>query len=75
MVASGFNQIERGWVKKYKELWNIPDEITELLEHFVGQKVPKSKDCKDDRRMFLTEFSEVEQVQISVQFTEQKELT
>lgn len=62
--ASGFNQIERGWVKKYKELWNISDVITELLEHFVGQKVPKSKDSKDDRRMFLTEFSEVEQVQI-----------
>lgn len=32
---SGFNQIERGWVKKYVELWNIPERVSQILELFV----------------------------------------
>jgi hypothetical protein len=67
--ASGFNQIERGWVKKYKELWSIPENVSDLLEHFVGQKAPRTSDSRDERRMFLTEFSELEQAQV-VEFFE-----
>ena len=36
--STGFNQIERGWVKKYSELWNIPQAVSETLEFFVGEK-------------------------------------
>ncbi|WP_317845460.1 type II restriction endonuclease [Campylobacter sp. LR185c] len=58
---SGFNQIDKRWLKSYKELWNIPDDILELLQYFVGEKEPKINNPKDCRRMFLNEFDLKEQ--------------
>ena len=31
---AGFNQIDKRWVDKYVELWNVPNEITKILKHF-----------------------------------------
>ena len=59
--TSGFNQIERGWVKKYSELWNIPQIVIEILELFVGEKKPNILNPLDQRRMFLNEFTKTEQ--------------
>ena len=59
--STGFNQIERGWVKKYSELWNIPQAVSETLEFFVGEKKSNILDLRDHRRVFLDEFTEVEQ--------------
>lgn len=28
----GFNQIDKRWVDKYVELWNIPNDITKILK-------------------------------------------
>lgn len=69
---SGFNQIDRGWVKKYAELWNIPDKIIELLEMFVGAKKPYNIKTRDSRRMFLDELIPEEQ-DIIVKFFEKIE--
>jgi len=57
----GFNQIDKRWLRSYRELWNIPDNVYELLQYFTGEKSPKISNPKDERRMFITEFSEKEQ--------------
>lgn len=61
---SGFNQIDKRWLKSYKELWHIPDDILELLQYFVGELESKISNPKDTRRMFLNEFSSEEQGKI-----------
>ena len=60
-LNSGFNQIDKRWLKNYKDMWNIPDNIMELLEYFVGERTPKILNPKDSRRMFFDEFSKDEQ--------------
>jgi R.HinP1I restriction endonuclease len=70
---SGFNQVDRGWVKKYDELWNIPTDISDLLELFVGKVKPKINNSKTPKRMFLTEFSETDQ-QLIVEFFERNRI-
>jgi hypothetical protein len=59
--SAGFNQIDKRWVDKYVELWNIPNEITKILKHFTGELLPYIKDPKDERRMFMNEFTNDEQ--------------
>ena len=70
---TGFNQIERGWVKKYSELWDIPPKISELLELFVGCKKPYITNSRDPRRTFLDEFSKQEQ-DLFVKFFEENRI-
>jgi DNA-cytosine methyltransferase len=57
----GFNQIDKRWLKSYRELWDIPQDIYELLQYFTGEKKPKIENPKDKRRMFANELSESEQ--------------
>lgn len=63
-LDSGFNQIDKRWLKNYQEMWNIPDDIMELLQYFVGEKAPKIMNSKDNRRMFFNEFTQKEQDRI-----------
>lgn len=69
----GFNQIERGWVKKYVELWSIPQNVREILELFVGEKMPVILRSRDHRRMFFDEFTEFEQ-KLILEFFEKNRL-
>jgi len=57
----GFNQIDKRWLKKYQEMWDIPNDVYELLQYFTGEKAPKIESPKDNRRMFATEFTIKEQ--------------
>ena len=57
----GFNQIDKRWVDKYAELWNIPPQIVSIFKRYTGEEKPSIKKPKDKRRMFANEFSEVEQ--------------
>ena len=57
----GFNQIDKRWLKKYNELWDIPLKVYKLLQHFTGEIEPKIKNPRDKRRMFADEFTENEQ--------------
>ncbi len=57
----GFNQVDKRWLKKYNELWNIPNDIYNLLQYFTGEKKPKINNSRDERRMFADEFSTSEQ--------------
>jgi hypothetical protein len=51
----GFNQIDKRWIDKYIQLWNIPQPITKALKLFTGEITSSRKDLRDPRRMFLDE--------------------
>ncbi len=69
----GFNQIDKRWVDKYVELWNISPDITKLLKSFTGEIKPKaSRKLKDNRRMLLSEMSEEDQNKIVRFFEDNK---
>ncbi|MEE0991417.1 MAG: hypothetical protein UH542_00280 [Bacteroidales bacterium] len=57
---NGFNQIDKRWVDKYTELWNIPNDISTLLKQYTGEILPQGK-TKDKRRTFANEFDESKQ--------------
>ena len=54
---SGFNQIDKRWIDKHADLWNIPDNVVKLLKYYTGEMSPYKEDTKDNRRMFLFEFT------------------
>lgn len=56
----GFNQVDKRYLRNYNELWNIPVDVYELLQHFTGELPPKIMDTRDNRRMFLDEFTREE---------------
>ncbi len=58
---AGFNQIDKRWIDKYLELWNIPNETTKILKYFTGELLPYIDNPKDSRRMFMNEFTKIEQ--------------
>ena len=57
----GFNQIDKRWIDKYIEMWDIPDIISTLLKHYTGELPPYVNNPKDNRRTFANEFSEKNQ--------------
>lgn len=68
----GFNQIDKRWLSTYKEMWNIPENVYTLLQHFTGELPPKIPNPQDKRRMFLTEFTSDEQKIILKFFNDNK---
>ncbi len=51
----GFNQIDKRWVDRYAEMWNIPENIVEALKLFTGEVRPRRGNLRDSRRVFLDE--------------------
>lgn len=70
----GFNQIDKRWVDKYVEMWQIPKSITDLLKQYTGEILPKIKKPKDERRTFANEFSETDQRKLLNWLNENKSL-
>lgn len=70
----GFNQIDKRWIKNYKEMWNIPENIVRLLQYFTGELTPYRNNTKDSRRMFMNEFTDEEQSELIKFFEENKAL-
>lgn len=60
----GFNQIDKRWVDKYVELWEIPEDITKILKLFTGEIKSSKKGLKDKRRMLLSEMDKSDQDKI-----------
>jgi len=58
---TGFNQVDKRWVDKYVELWNIPQDVEKLLKLYTGELEPTILNLKDSRRMFINEFQEKDQ--------------
>ncbi|WP_233862663.1 PDDEXK family nuclease [Tenacibaculum piscium] len=57
----GFNQIDKRWIDKYIEMWEIPSNISTLLKEYTGEILPKNVNPKDKRRTFANEFSKKNQ--------------
>lgn len=51
----GFNQVDKRWVDTYKDMWNIPDNVTTTLKQYTGELPPTIPEPKDERRMFTDE--------------------
>lgn len=58
--SSGFNQIDKRWVAKYVEMWQIPENVAEILKRFTGELSPNINNPRDSRRMFMDEFLKIE---------------
>lgn len=56
----GFNQIDRRWVDKCIEQWDMPENIVTILKYFTGELAPY-KSSRNRKRMFMDEFSLEEQ--------------
>ena len=57
----GFNQIDKRWVNKYVEMWDIPSIVASILKRYTGEEKPTINRPKDERRMLANEFTEEEQ--------------
>ena len=68
----GFNQIDKRWVDKYRELWNMPKEIADILKMFTGETKPKKPNPRDKRRIFLDELDLKKQKKIVSFFEKNK---
>ena len=71
---TGFNQVDKRWLEKYKEMWNMPDNVFNLLKFYTGENKPYKPNTKDSRRMFMNEFASNEQQDIVNWFKQNKML-
>lgn len=73
--SAGFNQIDKRWLSRYQEMWNIPESVYDLLMLYTGEKKPnKQQNTRDSRRVFMDEFSAQNQQKIIDWFTKNKTL-
>ncbi len=71
--SSGFNQIDKRWVAKYVEMWQIPENVAEILKRFTGELSPNINNPRDSRRMFMDEFLKIER-DLLLDFIEQNRI-
>ena len=71
---TGFNQIDKRWIDKYVEMWNIPEDVADILKRFTGEIKVKQKNLKDSRRMFFNEMENTEVDKVLKFFTKNKVL-
>lgn len=70
----GFNQIDKRRIIKYSEMWNIPNEIKNILQRYTGELPPTIENPRDERRMFADEFINDEQNTILLWLKENQSL-
>ena len=68
----GFNQIDKRWIKKYEEMWNIPDNIVNILKEFTGEITNSRINTKNKNRIFLSELSDTEKKELLSFFNNNK---
>lgn len=71
---NGFNQIDKRWVDKYIEMWELPKSVISILKRYTGEEKPNIRNPKDIRRMFADEFNENEQKKMLDWFSYNKSL-
>lgn len=72
--ARGFNQVDKRWLRNYREMWDIPDNVYVALQHFTGELKPYIDNPRDSRRMFLDEMNEKDRNLILDWFSNNKTL-
>ena len=43
----GFNQIDKRWVDKYVQMWDIPEQVVSILERYTGEAEPSCEKPRD----------------------------
>lgn len=71
---TGFNQIDKRWVKSYVEMWGIPEDLTEILKIYTGELKSNQKNLKNPRRVFFNEMEEEDVKKVVSFFTKNKVL-
>lgn len=72
-IIKGKNQTDKRAVKKYIEMWDIPEDIGILLEKFCGVIKPEDNcNLRDKRRLFIDEMSIEDQNKIINFFNDNK---
>lgn len=71
---SGFNQVDKRWLKNYNTLWDIPQDVYIILQYFTGEILPYNSNTRDERRMFFDEMTYEERKIILNWFTFNKTL-
>jgi hypothetical protein len=69
----GFNQIDKRWVTKYIEMWDIPKNISTILKKYTGEIKPDFL-SRDKRRLFADELTVPEQETVLTWLTETRTL-
>ena len=70
---TGFNQIDKRWIKKYVEMWNIPEDVVKILKLFTGEIPPKNiENLRDARRMFFDEMKDDQKEKLVSFFSKNK---
>ena len=72
--SAGFNQVDKRWLSRYQEMWNIPNDVFQLLRFYTGELPPYRTNTRDPRRMFMDEFTTDEQRTIIKWFSDNKTL-
>lgn len=73
--SQGFNQVDKRWVNKYIELWDMPEDVASILKRFTGELTEgNGSDLRDSRRMFLNEMDSESQGKIIDFFARNKML-
>ncbi|HMQ05050.1 MAG TPA: hypothetical protein PKD26_14110 [Pyrinomonadaceae bacterium] len=70
-TATGFNQIDKRWLRQYAAMWKMPDDVIETLRLFTGETKP-NRPSRDPRRMFLNELPAERQKRLVEFFTANK---
>ena len=60
---SGFNQVEKRKVSQYIKQWHLTPNLIRLLKHYDGE-IPPYKPGRHEKRMFVDEFSQEEQLEL-----------
>ena len=68
----GFNQIDKRWIKKYEEMWSIPNSIVNILKEFTGENTHSRINTKNKNRIFLSELNYTEKKELINFFIENK---
>lgn len=68
----GYNQIDKRWVDRYIELWDIPEDVALILKHYTGEYPPFIPHSQDNRRMFANEFPTNQQIRLLEWLNENK---
>ena len=70
---TGFNQIDKRWIKKYVEMWNIPEDLVKTLKLFTGELPPKNiENLRDAIRMFFDEMKDDQKEKLVSFFSKNK---
>lgn len=70
--STGFNQIDKRWVKNYIEMWDIPEDLVLILKKYTGEIRTNKRNLRDSRRMFFNEMSPEEMKKVISFFTKNK---